>query len=155
MKNKEKYKDEIFEIACTGRKAAVSKKGKPIACTYCYLCMFSSSENCMDAFSEWCEAEYIERPTLTNNERKFLEIVDPKFKYIVRNPDEWITFFENKPLKDTDRKCWGCGDNLYLNLFLGSGLFNNVNFDMVQWENEEPWLIEDLKRLEVEENTND
>lgn len=74
---------------------------------------------------------------------------------MVKNPDGWITFFENEPLKDTTHKYWSCSDNLYLNIFLGTGLFNNVNFDMVQCENEKPWLIEDLKKLEVKEDIND
>lgn len=66
-----------------------------------------------------------------------------------------LLFFENEPLKDITNKYWSCSDNLYLNIFLGTGLFNNVNFDMVQCEDEKPWLIEDLKKLEVKEDIND
>lgn len=30
--------------------------------------------------------------------------------------------------------------------------YYNVNFPMVKWSDEEPWLIEDLKKMEVVEN---
>lgn len=155
MKNREKYKDKIFEIACTGRKVAVSKKGRPVACVDCDLCMYTFDKDCTDTFLEWCEAEYIERPTLTNNERKFLKVIDPKFKYMVRDCDGCMSFYINKPSKNTTCKCWNRGNDPYISIFLDFGLFNNVNFDMVQWENEEPWLIEDLKKLEVKEDAND
>ena len=154
MKNREKYKDKIFEIACTGRKVAVSKKGRPVACVDCDLCMYTSDKDCTDTFLEWCEAEYIERPTLTNNERKFLEVIDPIFIYMVRDCDGCMSFYVNKPSKNITCKCWKRNDP-YISIFLNFGLFNNVNFDMVQWENEEPWLIEDLKKLEVKEDAND
>lgn len=31
----------------------------------------------------------------------------------------------------------------------------DVGFDFIKWEDEKPWLIEDLKKLEVKEDTND
>ena len=164
MKNREKFAKEILDIACNGRSIAVTKNNKVVYCsdTPCESCMFNScgkhigrAQVCLDRLREWSESEYIEKPTLTNNERKLLEIIDSKFKYMVKNPDGRITVFENEPLKDTTHKCWSCGDNLGLNIFLGAGVFNNVNFDMVQWEDEKPWLIEDLEKLEVKEDTND
>lgn len=164
MKNREKFAKEILDIACKGGGVAVTRDNKVVCCNDidCESCIFDRcdkhigrSQGCYDRVREWAESEYIEKPTLTNNERKFLEIIDPKFKYMVKNPDGWITFFENEPLKDTTHKYWSRSDNLYLNIFLGTGLFNNVNFDMVQCEDEKPWLIEDLKKLEVKEDTND
>ena len=100
MKNREKFTKEILDIACNGRSIAVTKDNKVVCCDDidCESCMFCGkyigrSQVCSDRLREWSESEYIEKPTLTNNERKFLEIIDPKFKYMVKNPDGWITFF--------------------------------------------------------------
>lgn len=47
----------------------------------------------------------------------------------------------------TDIDCWesaGCEVDKTLRIF-------NIDFPMVKWEDNEPWLIEDLKKLEVVE----
>lgn len=155
MKNKEKYKDKIFEIACTGRRVAVSKKGRPIACVDCDLCMYISDKNCADTFSEWCEAEYIEKPTLTNNERKFLEIIDPKWKYIARDANKNLYVFDSLPSKKRNSWYIESVSVLICNYCnISENLFGKM-FDFIKWEDEEPWLIEDLKKLEIKEDTND
>lgn len=141
---------------------AVTRDNKVVCCNdiNCSQCLFCKKDNYVYYCDEkepmkWAEAEYIERPTLTNNERKFLEIIDSKFKYMVRDCDGCMNFYVNKPSKNTTLKCWNRGCDPYISIFLDFGLFNNINFDMVQWENEKPWLIEDLKKLEVKEDTND
>lgn len=63
MKDKEKFKEEIFEICCSGDEIAVDKDTnmpKPCSITGCEQCKFRFLSNCKDAFAEWCNEEYTE-----------------------------------------------------------------------------------------------
>lgn len=60
MLNKEKFKDEILEIACSGECLAVNKHtNKVCACSdmYCADCKFNCA-NCSDMCKKWCNSEY-------------------------------------------------------------------------------------------------
>lgn len=62
MKNKEKYRDEIFEIAVSGDRVAV-RNGKPVKCSTvscgdCDLCGFDG--NCKKATNNWMESEDVD-----------------------------------------------------------------------------------------------
>ena len=63
MTNREKYAEQILEIACNGRTIAVDKETtKPIGCgtIHCQQCIFfHSCRQCADLRTEWCNAEYI------------------------------------------------------------------------------------------------
>lgn len=63
MKNKEFYRDKIFEIACEHSKVAVVN-GKPANCRSlngCTSCDFYISEvRCKDGFKDWLEKEHEE-----------------------------------------------------------------------------------------------
>ena len=62
MKNKEKFANEIAELACDGSPFAV-ENGIPVRCQHCERCDFynaASSRNCYQARREWGEAEYAE-----------------------------------------------------------------------------------------------
>lgn len=66
MTNKEKYAEQILDIACSGYCIALDKKTmKPISCNDnipCEDCYFGVdvSSNCRNACKEWCESEYVE-----------------------------------------------------------------------------------------------
>lgn len=64
MKNKEFYRDEIFEIACEHSKVAVVN-GEPANCRSlngCTSCEFYTSEvRCEDGFKDWLEKEHEEQ----------------------------------------------------------------------------------------------
>lgn len=65
MTNREKYKEEILNIACTGSSIAVTKEGKVVACADmdCVDCEFFGSKlNCEEICIKWCESEYVEPP---------------------------------------------------------------------------------------------
>jgi hypothetical protein len=65
MTNREKYAEQILDIACSGTRIAVKKNVmKPvpcqdIPCADCYLRLKKGSR-CEDACKEWCESEYVE-----------------------------------------------------------------------------------------------
>ena len=61
MKNKEKYENEILDIACNGDCIAFNKTtNKVVPCNglRCSNCLFGL--NCDEAIKEWCESEYVE-----------------------------------------------------------------------------------------------
>lgn len=150
MKNKEKYAKEIVELACNGRNVAVCKStGKPIDCIdiVCSKCSFAVG-SCTESRKEWAESEYIEKPVISKRDRLFLDYIKNNFVYIARNENGKLFAYEAQPRKEkTYWKCT-CGNCLLLNRQL------NIDFPMVKWEDTEPWLIEDLKKLEVVEEYN-
>lgn len=149
MKNKEKYAKEIVEIVCEGCALAVSKEtGKPVKCVNikCSECTLGGSGMCSTMIKEWAESEYIEKPVISKKDRAFLDYLNVNIYYIARDMGGDLYVYIGKPLKFID--CWEsseCEANKSLRMF-------NVDFPMVKWSDSEPWLIEDLKKLEVVEN---
>lgn len=150
MKNKEKFAKEIIEIACSGDVLAVSKvTGKPISCknTSCENC-----DRCNDfpiceekRLREWAESEYIEKPVISKRDREFLEYLDANTHYIARDLNGGLYVYISKPHKLIDYwESAGCEVDKTLRMF-------NIDIPMVKWSDDEPWLIEDLKKLEVVE----
>ena len=67
MTNREKFAEQILDIACGGRKIAVSKATlEPTACRKleCKDCLFNthSYDYCGDKTEEWANSEYVEPP---------------------------------------------------------------------------------------------
>ena len=60
---------------------------------------------------------------------------------MVRDEDGMLFAYKERPRKG--REIWIFGSEL-LEIYKAK-----VRFPMVKWENKEPWLIEDLKKLEV------
>lgn len=145
MKNKEKYSKEITEIACNGDSIAIMKKsGRIVSCneTKCSLCLFHDSD-CKEKIRDWAESEYVESHVISKRDRAFLDFLIGKYEYIARDKTNYLYVYSAKPYKRDAFWSRAIGD------YFG---FNNridVYFPMVKWSDEEPWLIEDLKKLEV------
>ena len=148
MKNKEKYAKEIMNIACSGDSIAVMKKsGRVVSCngTKCSLCLFCDGDCSKEKIREWAESEYIEKPVISKRDRAFLEYLDAIIHYVTRDLNDDLYIYISKPHKFID--CWESkreADKI-LRMF-------NIDLPMIKWEDSEPWLIEDLKKLEVVEN---
>lgn len=85
-----------------------------------------------------------EEPTITSDEKNILQNIDSNFRYIARDEDETLCIYIKKPIKSKD-------------YWLASSSPESLNsfrhlFKMVKWEDEEPWLIEDLLKLPVKED---
>lgn len=147
MKNKEKYAKEIMEIACSGDSISIIKKsGRIVPCNsaICSLCLFRGYD-CKEKIREWAESEYIEKPVISKRDRAFLEYLDAIIHYVTRDLNDDLYIYISKPHKFID--CWESkreADKI-LRMF-------NIDLPMVKWSDSEPWLIEDLKKLEVVEN---
>lgn len=145
MKNKEKYAKEIMEVACSGDSIAVTKGSERIVkcgSIACSECLFAPP-NCVKEIREWVEQEYIEKPVISKRDRAFLDYINANVRYIARNMDGSLYVYISKPYKIID--CW-CSDE-----FEKSKSLRMVDIDlpMVKWSDDSPWLIEDLKNLEV------
>lgn len=149
MKNKEKYAKEIIEIVCDGRMLGVNKvTGKPTVCgnISCKNCLrYDGRNTCAgEVLREWAESEYIEKPVISKRDRAFFEYLGENMKWMTRDYNGKLWAWETIPEKSVISKVWTCAAGNGLNAF-------NIDFPMVKWEDDEPWFIEDLKKLEVVE----
>lgn len=149
MKNKEKYAKEIVEIACNRGQIAIEKStGKLRLCEGfpCRNCMFDGIWNCDGAARKWAESEYFELVKISKRDRSFLDYLKDRWKYMARdNTSNAVYVFTEIPEKSK------VGHFVYTGESRRISSDFNVVFPMVKWENSEPWLIEDLKKLEVVE----
>lgn len=152
MRNKEKYARELAELACNEPNIAVSKAtGNPINCNIikCDCCALYkggtyNDDTCCGALKKWAESEYIEKPVISKSDRAFLMYLREELKSIARDKDGKIFAFTGIAKKDEDRETF-----VYEGVCRNISYSVNVDFPMVKWSDEEPWLIEDLKKLEV------
>ena len=89
-----------------------------------------------------------EEPTITSDEKVLLENIGKIFKYIARNRDSTLFVYGDEPEKEVEKlNMWIRRPDSYIaNLAVYIHLF-----PMVKWEDEEPWLIEDLLKLPEKE----
>lgn len=150
MKNKEKYAKEIVEIACNGDMFALTELGKIIPCSEisCINCMFNRDAlmSCSEKTKEWAESEYIEKPVISKRDRAFLDYLKDRWKYMARdNTSNAVYVFTEIPEKSK------VGHFVYTGESRRISSDFNVVFPMVKLSDDEPWLIEDLNKLEVVE----
>ncbi|WP_425755108.1 hypothetical protein ACPW7J_09560 [Ihubacter sp. rT4E-8] len=140
MLNKDKYEKEIIEIAINGDRLGVTE-GKPVACEsiVCENCDLIY-DYCKEDIRRWANSEYTETPKITRRERRFCEFVETG--YIARDEHGGLFWFSEKP--DKSKTFW-CNNKERLNL---SPL--DIWFDFIKWEDYIPWKVEDLLKLEVE-----
>lgn len=151
MKNKEKYEEWVLTFACDeGGFGAYEKTGEMERCTemHCTDCLFYGKKgDCRTNRRKWLDSEYIEKPVISKRDRAFLEYLDNDLKYIARDKNECLVAYECIGKKGTDE----CGLRGLSFGKMKSFFRLNVQFPMVKWSDSEPWLIEDLKKLEVVE----
>lgn len=135
MKNKEKFEKKIIEIVC--EKGAVNKQtGELKRCgeVQCKYCLFSAG-SCEEEMREWLESEYIEKPVISKRDRGFLEYLGKELKYIVRSKSDNLIAFQNSAGKREDGWVIDSGAIKSLQKL-------NIDFPMVKWEDDKPWLYE-------------
>lgn len=149
MKNREKFAKEILDIACKGNHFGVTKAGEIISCpeTDCEKCLFNDDIDCDISLEQWSESEYVEKNTITSREKKFLDVLLPKWKYIARDSNNSLFIYPIKPIRFGT--CWMV-KNDYNVYKIAKDVYGNM-FNFIRWEDEEPWSIEDLKKLEVKD----
>ena len=80
---------------------------------------------------------------LTKNEKKFLDIINPKYKYVTKDINNMLCLSVEMPIRT--RNDWtGVNDCAYISENCFNGLFR-----FIKWDDEEPWQLDDLKKLEI------
>ena len=147
--NFEYHKDEIINFIshnwAIGKQHGELVKCSDIECRRCDFMLDSSEcENCREARTRYFNEEHIEPPKLTKRERAFCEIVASGV--IARDENGELNLFSDAEIHKEDGK-W----------IKESKYCNNIQlyvdeFDFVRWEDEKPWAVEDLLKLEVMED---
>ena len=133
MTNMEHYREEIealnYDIAlCNGKVVKCTGSG-------CYGCDYQDKE-CSTKLIEWLMKEYESKPVLTVKEKHFVEFA--KDGWLARDKNGELYFYKNKPHKNIES--WWDSVPCRLKAF---GYF----FPFIKWEDEEPWSVEELRKL--------
>ena len=142
MTNFEYWKDRILEITSGGTRVAL-KNCSPTECfgMNCSYCGFYSDIDCCRKMRfEWLYSEHEEKPKLTKRERKLCEALETG--WIAADKDGAVYWHGNFPVKAIT--VYNGSPSMYLS---GAGF----QFDFIDFEDEEPWMVENLLQLEVEE----
>lgn len=141
--NFEFYKDEILEITQKDKNfAKINGKMVPCYTADCWRCDFG--DRCLENKYEWLYAEHIEPPKLTKRERAFCEIIEDGS--IVRDYGGALFVFERRCEAVKKNGQWMEESAFYNHIPIDSDYFS-----FITREDEKPWAIEDLLKLEVEE----
>lgn len=151
MTNFEFYKDKILEIG-TVDDIALTDDGELHNCShmsFCSDCEFDKGD-CEIVKTKWLYMEHVEKPKppkLTKKERTFCELFEKG--YLARDNDgDDLYLFKNKPHKR--EYFWDVDGYDFINLYEFKDIAT-LKFDFIKWEDEEPWSVEELLKLEVEE----
>ena len=97
MTNAEKYKDTIIAQLCkTGDWAVDKDTNKIMPCGNCDRCLFDSI-SCSAAI-KWLNAEYMEPKKFTDDERKFIKLLD-NAEWVARDYNGTLWIYLDKPYK--------------------------------------------------------
>ena len=112
MKNKDKYREQIIEIAMNGDAFAVDKKtNEPVPCprlaSFCRICLFGKGTICSEARKEWLNQEV---EILDEKEKEYLRaVIKPwrnKVRYIEKEVLESGREYIQFGLADEKSDCW-------------------------------------------------
>ena len=152
MTNFEYFKDEILEITRHNKNIAIVND-TPMCCgtAQCKDCLrYGDDRCCNSALFEWLYADHIEKPKLTKKERMFCELVETGWIARDENGLGWyftsLTDDNNKPFKRIDK--WECC-NMVPSTYSKLDVLTNNLFSFITWDDEEPWSVEDLLKLEA------
>lgn len=151
MKNKEKYAEQLLSFACAKYDSfgvyAGTDEMESCKIMTCEECAFFRMKNsCHTEKLKWLDQEYIKKPVISKKDRAFLEYLNANINYIARDMDGSLYVYISKPFKVFNYwKVVGFEKNKSLRMV-------DIDLPMVKWSDDSPWLIEDLKKLEVVED---
>lgn len=88
-----------------------------------------------------------EEPTITEDEKAILRSLPKEYRFITRDKSGELYIYGDKPKKGYG----GVWENGIGNKVFHLMMFNHL-FQMVRWEDDEPWKFEDLLNLDVKES---
>ena len=142
-----KYRDGTFRFVGE-HDSLLDDVGDKVHALYCYdeRLIDNDGDKTFDivAVYELNEVWKREEPTITEDEKTILRNLPETCKWIARDRDGRLFVYRDKPSKATTAWLSTLGYT-----FLDS--FNHL-FKMVKWEDDEPWKIEDLLKLDVKKD---
>lgn len=146
--NFEYYKDKILNEFIKEYKMHCFARAMEIATgvEFHVLCESGPCGVCGKKVFEWLYAEHTEQPKLTKRERGLCEYFGNG--YIAKDENGMVCWYPDKPEKtrgDEDG-CWILNGVGYWKI-----MRDKTPFNFIAWEDEKPWSVEDLLKLEVEE----
>lgn len=145
MTNMEFYRTEIEKLTSRGLTIAIKKDGTVVECTsghLCDECIFNRGEEyCTDVSTiKWLMSEHEDKPTITAREWHFLKFIQTG--WLVRDTSDGAWWFRKRPQKT--ETMWNATSRCQYITELADGAF-----PFIKWEDEEPWSVEELLKLEV------
>lgn len=141
--NMEHYRGEIeaYMQTNTDVPAMVGKEFKDCNHIGCKKCEWGNDEcnSCGWQFVKWLMSEYKPEPVLTAREKHFVEFAETG--WLTRTEDEKLMWHQDKPRKSNIM--WFCQTTQFC--LCG---FDHT-FPFITWEDEEPWAVEDLRKLKA------
>ena len=127
---------------------AVTKEDGSFGDGTCYETAFASHIGKPVRVMNHSDIDKMVKPTLNERERKFLELLRPNF-YIARDKKGGLYAYSDEPTKCNQEWKVNNGNYHWLNLTTNSYMHSSIKFDFITWDDEEPWKIEDLLKLDV------
>ena len=144
MKNFEFYKDEILKMCREGDGVRVFALANP---NKLYKHNGNPCCSCSCELLEWLYSEHVEKPKLNKYEKNFLELLGTG--WIAKDQNLGLYMYAERPVKTYTTWDSKFGADINFNKIRK---FNpQIKFDFIKWEDEEPWSVEELLKLEVEE----
>lgn len=145
MRNFEYYEDKIKEFINSGNDFCINKKDEMVLCENCICnnCRFyGADESCVSRLIKWFYEEY--RPKINKRTKLFVDALETG--YIARDEDGGIYWFIKCPRKLNE--IWDV-DGVDENVIILE--YNFLSLDFIKWSDKEPWKVEDIRTLEVED----
>ena len=118
-------------------------KARHRICDECDIIKIYKDYTCKELLWERKEKEE-SKPKLTKDEKAILRNLPKEYKYIARQKYGELVVYQCKPYKANTRDYWECYE-ISMREFLS--LYSHL-FQFIKWEDEEPYLIEDLLKGE-------
>lgn len=134
------------QIEAVGHDFALTN-GKVEKCNRCAKCEFETKldevwESCTIKRVRWLMSEYKEKPVLTEREKHFVEFAQEG--WLARDKDGRLDWYKQEPRKS--REFWFPSSDEYIK---AGDICGNALFLFITWEDEEPWSVEELRKLKV------
>lgn len=147
MKNKEKYANEIIELALRNKSLAMNNKTRKLcdcADVDCSSCFFDDKNyikpqkgGCLANTNHWANSEYVEPKEFTKQEKALIRPLD-NIEWIARDRDGILYGYIQKPEK-RDFKWSGIA---HIDITHSS----SCEFKAIKWEDTEPTSREEILR---------
>lgn len=147
MTNFEFYKEKITEIAGAGSGVALVRD-EPVSCDSIHDCndceLFSIGGDCSAGLIKWLYAEHKEQPKINLRTKAMFEAI--RTGWVARDEYGMLFLYAKKPVKG--EMCW-MGNGIDNGSSLKTPVYPFLTLDFIKWEDEEPWSVEDICKLEV------